>query len=183
MRIQSLLRIPYYHLAKVYSSHRGNFLIFEGMKLTIEVKTELVAKCVGIIEQKLATIDGELARTQESANEETKSSAGDKYETGRAMLMLEKEKLAGQKGQLLQQLKPFKSMDVKKEMDTVELGALVRTNSSIFFISAGIGQVEVSGEIVLAVSAMAPIVQAMLGKAKGDQFEFNRNTFQILAVF
>ncbi len=136
------------------------------------LKEKLIKKCCELVENKLLAIDDELQLLQQSANEETKSSAGDKYETGRAMLALEKEKLLGQKDQLLQQLKPLKSIDLKKISKRVEHGAIVLASENNYFISAGLGAVKVDDDTFLVVSALAPIAQAMLEKEKGDFFVF-----------
>lgn len=144
------------------------------MKKGTELKEKLVNRCVEIVEAKLNNMDEELAQIQKSANEETKSSAGDKYETGRAMLMLEKEKLVGQKAQLLQQLKPLKTIDVKKHATKVELGAIIYSSGSNYFISSSIGKIEEGGEMFLAISALAPIAQSMLDKIEGESFTFNK---------
>lgn len=147
-----------------------------------ELKELLIKKCTSIIEQKLKNVDIELQEIQKSANEETKSSAGDKYETGRAMLMLEKEKLAGQQSQLLQQLKPLKTIDVKRRCGKVELGAVIYTEGNNYFISSSIGKIAVGGDAFLAISALAPIAQAMLGKEPGDSFTFNKVVVSIDSV-
>lgn len=149
------------------------------MEKSVELKVALVNKCVEIVESKLHNMDAELAQIQKSANEETKSSAGDKYETGRAMLMLEKEKLVGQKSQILQQLKPLKTIDVNKHATKIELGAIVYTEANNYFISSSIGKIEVNDDVFLAISALAPIAQAMLGKVENDSFDFNRTEIVI----
>ncbi len=143
------------------------------------LKEKLVDNCVGVLEDKLHALDKELALLQKSANEETKSNAGDKYETGRAMVMLEKEKLVKQKEQVFLQLKPLKSIDASKELRKVGLGAIVITSGSNYFISSGVGPVDVDEVSFLAVSAMAPITQAMLDKEEGHTFSFNGNEFKI----
>ncbi len=145
-------------------------------------KSKLINQCIQTLENKLHALDKELNLLQESANEETKNSAGDKYETGRAMVMLEKEKLAGQKEQIFQQIKPLKSIDEGKEFKKVEHGAVVMTSGSNYFISSGIGQVEVEGISFLVISAMAPLAQVMIGKGEGETFSFNRNTFEIQKI-
>ncbi|MEP1097651.1 MAG: hypothetical protein ABJG78_21210 [Cyclobacteriaceae bacterium] len=153
------------------------------MENSAHFKETLVNTCVQMIEEKLANIDKELVLVQKSANEETKSSAGDKYETGRAMLMLEKEKLLGQKEQLLNQLKPLKSIDSKKVSDKVELGAIIQTTGNKYFISSALGQIELGKDSYFVISAMAPIAQAMLGKQVGETFAFNKTSFEITEIY
>jgi sortase (surface protein transpeptidase) len=57
------------------------------------LKTRLHSLCVSYVGQRIETAQRAIAIAQASANEETKSSAGDKYETGRAMAQLEIEKI------------------------------------------------------------------------------------------
>ena len=146
-------------------------------------KKKLVDKCVQIIEEKLVNIDAELALIQQSANEETKSSAGDKYETSRSMLMLEKEKFLGQKDQLFQQLKPLKTININRDVKKVELGAIVFTSNGNYFISSSIGQININNDVFFAISALAPIAQNMLNKTIGDDFVFNKNQLRIVNIF
>ena len=61
------------------------------MKLSFKIK--LHHYCESIVEEQLSGIIAALKDAQEGANNETKSSAGDKHETGRAMAQLETEKL------------------------------------------------------------------------------------------
>jgi transcription elongation GreA/GreB family factor len=148
-----------------------------------DLKKKLVDACIKVIEDKSLNLDSELEMIQKSANEETKSSAGDKYETGRAMLMLEKEKLLGQKEQLFQQIKPLKSIDVNKLSKKVELGSIVITSQSNYFIASGVGQIRIDDDMYLVISAMAPIAQGLLDKTPGEKTEFNGKSIKIYEIF
>lgn len=149
---------------------------------TSGIKERLIKFCKEHLNEKIRAIDQELEFIQASANEETKSSAGDKYETGREMMMLEKNKLLGQREQLLKQFKPLNTINITKTFTEVELGALVQVSNNHYFISSGIGPINLSGDAFMVVSAMAPIVQAMLGKQEGDSFSFNGNRSQITSI-
>ena len=61
----------------------------------MNIKQQLYKHCQEFVNQKLDTIQKTILSNKEALNSETKSSAGDKHETGRAMLQLEMEK-AGQ---------------------------------------------------------------------------------------
>ena len=65
------------------------------MSKDTNIKLELYNKCLAFTQDRLNTINKTIQELQESLTSETKSSAGDKHETGRAMLQLEREK-AGQ---------------------------------------------------------------------------------------
>ena len=66
----------------------------------MEIKESLLHFCQDYVRQKQEVLKKRGASLQESLNSETKSSAGDKHETGRAMVQLEQEKL----GQQLQEI-------------------------------------------------------------------------------
>ncbi len=121
------------------------------------LKNEIVAHCIEEVSKKLEDLKKELVLVQESANSDTKSSMGDKYETGREMMMQEKGKLESQRGLLLKQLTIFKAIDLNKKFVKVELGSLVLTKQGIYFISTALGIVDVGGEKIFVISAGAPI--------------------------
>lgn len=68
------------------------------------LKEELYQLCVNHVNERLQTIERIIESNQKALTSETKSSAGDKHETGRAMLQLEMEK-AGQQLHSIRQMK------------------------------------------------------------------------------
>ena len=61
------------------------------MKDSVEIKRELYHKCTEYIDQRIESIQKKLDDVAESRSNETKSSAGDKHETGRTMMQLEEQ--------------------------------------------------------------------------------------------
>ena len=59
----------------------------------LAVKQELYQLLLSRLDQDITALEQDVRDLQLSANEETKSSAGDKYETGRAMIQIEIEQL------------------------------------------------------------------------------------------
>ena len=137
------------------------------------MKKKLIEKCLELLNEKLKNLDFELEQLQKSANEETKSSAGDKYETGRAMLMIEKEKLATQQNQLFKSIQVINQIDPNKQSTKVELGSLVDTTMGNYFIASSLGPIEYDKKSYFVISAVAPVAQKMLGLKSSDQFNFN----------
>ena len=142
-------------------------------------KKTLLDHCYSLIQERVDVIQKALNNAQEAANQETKSSAGDKYETGRAMMHLEKEKLSGQMSEVLKMKQALDQIKPDKTYEQVELGALVRTKMASYFISASVGKVELEGQTIFAISPAAPIGQAMLGKQEGEVFSFSGRAMQI----
>jgi len=119
---------------------------------------------------------------QESANSESKSSAGDKYETGRAMAQLERDRHA----QLLAEAKKIEQelsrLVIDKTYDTVQPGSLVTTDRGAFFISISAGKLTVDGKEYFAVSPASPLAMALAGRKTGDSALFNKLAYQVLNV-
>ena len=60
------------------------------------IKHELYNLCQAYLQQRLLTAKQAIEAAQQAANNQTKSSSGDKYETGRAMMQLEIKKDSAQ---------------------------------------------------------------------------------------
>jgi hypothetical protein len=148
----------------------------------IKVKQQLFELCKTYIEQRIATAQDAIRTAQSSANEETKSSAGDKYETGRAMMQLEIEKNTVQLAeaqklkQLLEQIKP------EMKTDKVQLGSLVITDQGNFYISISVGQLVINGKIYFAIAPTSPIGLKFGGHVLGDSVPFNNKHYCIKAI-
>jgi len=138
--------------------------------------------CLDMLDKKIEMARHGMEEAQASANNETKSSAGDKYETGRAMSQRERDLHARQLSEVLNMKKTLSTIDPKRTFSVVELGALVKTNSSLFYISASLGAIKIKDQQVMAISAISPIAQIILGKKAGDTFEWLKKEDQVLLI-
>jgi hypothetical protein len=120
---------------------------------------------------------------QEAANSEEKSSAGDKYETGRAMGQLQKEMHGRQLAQYVRDLKALESVFTGSVADRAGPGALIRVAGMAFFVSAGLGRQEVEGMTILFVSPIVPLAQALQDKVPGDSILFNGENLVIEEIY
>ena len=119
---------------------------------------------------------------QASANEESKSSAGDKYETARAMGQLDRDMYARQYEQARQERVLIERIEPLHTPLHVSLGALVHTSMGFFFIAVSLGSIKVQGETVMVVSAQSPIGALLMGKVVGDSFDFRGKKHQIQQI-
>ena len=124
-----------------------------------------------------ATKDYELAK--ESRDSDTKSSAGDKFETGREMMQREMDKISASIDQSKNQLNFLSKINLNRPYSTVDLGCLIITDQGIYYISIGLGKVEINAEIIYAISLDSPIGQLFKGKRVGDILEFRGKTLKI----
>jgi transcription elongation GreA/GreB family factor len=129
--------------------------------------------------QKIETIEDTISELKRSAASETKSSVGDKYETGRAMIQLEIEKNLVQLKVWKSQYAEVERIDPNKSNDRVDLGAIVKCSHANFFIAQACAKVIVGDETYFTISPEAPIAKAMLNKVKDSEFIFNSTKIRI----
>ena len=146
------------------------------------LKEQLWLQCKQIVEQRLATAQQAMDAAQESANQEEKSSAGDKYETGRAMAQLERDKAAMQVEENKKMLTVLNRISYNTSTDRVTLGSVVVTDHNKFYLSISAGKLEIGGESYVAISTQSPIGQLLLYKRKGEFFSFNNQRQTIISV-
>ena len=132
--------------------------------------------------QRIATAETALQQSQEASNDDTKSSAGDKFETTREMMQqdIARNKNLLFDGQQNQQL--LISLENAAHSDIVRNGSLVYTSNGLFYITISAGQIKIDNELVFAISAVSPIGQLLIGKKAGDSLSFNKNDYTIKEV-
>lgn len=147
-----------------------------------ELKAELHNACVKLVEERIQAIHDITAVAESSALDETKSSAGDKYETGREMLKQEMEKNAAQLDEAMKQKQMLLSLTKTKAENTIGAGALVETDKMFFYIAVGLGQVKFGNRQAMVISPVSPIGKMLLGKTAGEKFSFNSAQYHILNI-
>ncbi|GAA3991220.1 3-oxoacyl-ACP synthase [Hymenobacter antarcticus] len=146
----------------------------------MSLKPALHARCQTFIEQRIAAARTAMRAAQESSSSETKSSAGDKYETGREMANAERDRNAAHMQQAQQLQAELGRINPDAPCDTVRPGALVSTSLGQFYISVSAGKLE--GHDVFAVSPAAPVAVALKGLRAGQEAIFNGKAVRVLAV-
>lgn len=148
-----------------------------------EIKQALLEEVEELIYQKISIFQKMMDDAQDSANNETKSSAGDKFETGRAMMHNERDKNAQQLSEA-RKLELFLSqIKADRVFDRVAFGSVVQTDFGNYFISIAAGRILVDGKKYFAISPQAPLAKEMMRKEKGDTITFNDKPVKILDVF
>jgi transcription elongation GreA/GreB family factor len=146
------------------------------------MKEEAYQFCKKYISARLERITKNIEEINTSLNSETKSSAGDKHETGRAMLQLEREKLGQQLLEAEKTAQLLKKVKASKQSDVVILGSLVKTSNANYYIAISAGKFEHEAGVVYCISANTPIGKLLLGKTKEMSFVFNHKEHKILDV-
>jgi hypothetical protein len=139
----------------------------------MDIKIELLNHCKDFVNKRLQTVEDIISSNQKALQSETKSSAGDKHETGRAMLQLEMEK-AGQQLAGINLMKEILSkVSISTTSDIAHLGSIIETTSGNYFLSISAGQLKVADKVYFAISVSSPIGKLLLGKTMNDEVIFN----------
>lgn len=146
------------------------------------IKVGLLGILNASINQKIEEMNQTITDTRESLASDTKSSAGDKFETGPEMIQLEINKNQAQLEKVLLLKKSLSKIDEKTTMDKVGFGSVVVTNQGNYFISAAIGKIEFEKINYYALSIGSPIGQALLGKQVDDEVSFQNRIYKIEAI-
>ncbi|WP_321281705.1 hypothetical protein [Marinifilum fragile] len=152
------------------------------MNTTNTLKVDLYKMVQELIHTKIKANNESLSALKESVGNETKSTAGDKHETGRAMMHLEQEKVMRQLANNQKLKSIVDRISPKINNETVQPGSLVITNKISFYILAGLGQVELNGQNYFIVSFQSELVQAFKGKRKGDDLIFKEQNYTIQEI-
>ena len=149
---------------------------------TIELKSELHRQCVHIVNQRIDTIQKAIDASQETSNEDTKSSAGDKYETTRSMMQLDIEQQSIQLAEALKLKNTLVKIDPEVVSPAIQSGSLVTTDHGIFYLTVSIGSVTIGHQTFVVLSPAAPVGALMMGLQAGNEFIFNKKVFKVLQV-
>jgi len=148
----------------------------------MNTKENLYNQCLEFINNRLKTIEKTINEIQESLITETKSSAGDKHETGRAMLQLEREKSGNQLAEIKKTKEIFSKIDIKKSSKAIGLGNVVYTTKANYFIAISAGELKIKNEKFYAISPNTPIGKLLIGKTVLEDIKFREDVFKIKTI-
>ena len=147
--------------------------------MTQSIKQQLYDLCRGYVDKRIQSSRDAIAEAQESANEETKSSSGDKYETGRAMMQLEIEKNAQQLSESLKLKNALDQIKVDTAASSVQPGSLVVTDREVFFIAISLGKITFEGKSYLVIAPASPLGAQLMGAKLGDRVKFRNESYVV----
>ncbi len=148
----------------------------------MNLKPQLHQLCANQIRQRINDAETAIAEARKASENDTKSSAGDKYETGRAMMQQEinlnsRQLLEARKQQtVLQQINP------DSEHVTAQAGSLVETDQGNFYLAVGAGAFFIGQKQYYTISLASPIGLQLKGKTTGAIFKLNGKEFKIFKV-
>jgi hypothetical protein len=148
-----------------------------------QLKEKLYDLCLEYASSRLDTLKHAIGEARESANDDSKSSAGDKHETGRAMAQLEQEKLSVQLQEAEKVLNALQMIERGRISSTIMNGSIIITDRGNYFLAISAGKLIVENDIYFAVSPASPIGIAFLNhKDISSAFIFNGMSYIIKKV-
>ena len=148
-----------------------------------KIKELLHSHCESYLKTKLLEYQKRNKELYQSLNSEEKSSAGDKHETGRAMIQLEREKLGIQLAETETNYRKILALKNNHSSIIVGVGSLVITNKANYYIAISIGECKLEDERCYCISPQSPIGKLLLGKKLGERIDFNNNISTVLNIF
>lgn len=144
-----------------------------------DIKSSLYQLCLNFIKERIETAEFALKQAREASNDDTKSSAGDKYETSREMMQQDIDRNKRLLIDAEDNQRVLLSLKESPSSVTARNGSLIYTNQSNFYLSISAGQLHLDKDTYFAISAVSPIGKLLLGKRNGDHFEFNGKKYTI----
>lgn len=133
----------------------------------LQLKQAVKTLCLSLLDQRITTAREAMNQAQESANMEEKSSAGDKYETGRAMGQRERDMNARQLEHALRDRQQVALLDVTTPHTHIGPGSLFALADRLYFAGGGLGQIQVGDALVISISLQSPLYQNARGLRPG----------------
>lgn len=137
-----------------------------------KLKSELFSHCYEFVNRRIENLQTAITGSQESANQESKSTAGDKHDTSRAMMQLEVERLSAQLAiaeKMLIELKQAEHYQAEKNSIS---GKIIQTEGANYFVAVAAGKISVKEQDFFAVSSDSPVVIALKKRSKAADGEF-----------
>ena len=135
------------------------------------------------LNEKIKILEKELKQINYEKNNQTKSSAGDKYETSRSSMQIEYDKLNSNLQNLKINLNKINLIDSYKKYKKVGYGALVKTKSSYYLISVGLGKFIIEGKNIFIISLSSPVGKSLFDKKKEEPIIINDIDDKIIEIF
>jgi hypothetical protein len=149
----------------------------------IELKKQLHNLCLDYVQKRIDAATLAINEAQKASNDDTKSSAGDKYETGREMMQQETNRNLAQLSEANKLKIALNHVPSNSVMSTADQGSIVITDKANFYIAVGAGTLSVNNLNYFAVSPYSPIGLKLKGLKAGNEFNLNEKNYLVKQVF
>lgn len=151
------------------------------MALT-ETKKALLEKAYDFVNEKIGVYNQAIKAAQEAANNESKSSAGDKYETTRALMQIERDNNAKQLAETMKLKQALDQINPNVSHEVSDFGSVLISKQQRYFLSISAGMIKLDNTPYILLSPSSPLGRQLLGLKKGDFFSYNGQKNQVLDI-
>lgn len=134
-----------------------------------------------LADEKVRSLQNILRELEEGAQNDNKSSAGDKHETARAMMQLEQEKISAQLTEALSQKAALEKLGYSHS-ETIKAGSLIGTNKGFLYFGVAPAKIVVEEKNITVLSAHSPLGKKLPGLKIGDTAEMNGVVYKIESI-
>ena len=135
-----------------------------------------------VLQDKIDIYQDLIQSLTEDAQNDAKSSAGDKHETTLSKLHIEQEKIAHKLKEAIEQQAILSKLDIEQISNKAILGSVVVTNHLTVFISTALPKIIIDNQVVFAISPKSPIGIQLMHKPVQAEFLVNQVKYKILEI-
>ena len=135
-------------------------------------KSVVIAELNKQLQNKLTYLNTTLQQAIDSRNSDTKSSAGDKFETSREMAQIEIHKL---ESEIVKTQQFINNLLAKASQFIV-------TNKGVFLITIPFGKLMLNDTVVFCISNSAPIAKPLVNTEISAQFNYGGVEYEVLDI-
>ncbi|WP_299577148.1 hypothetical protein [uncultured Sunxiuqinia sp.] len=152
------------------------------MTFNTELKEQLLKQLNDLLDERIGASLKAIESAKEARDNDTKSSAGDKYETGRAMMQMELDKHQAQLSKNRALKNELSKINPSVAMQEAAFGSLLVCNQGHYLLSVAMGKIRIGQTDVYCLSMLSPLGQALRGKKAGDELDFNGQLIQVKSI-
>ena len=146
-------------------------------------KQKILSQYQILLQDKIDIYQDLINSLTEDAQNDAKSSAGDKHETTLSKLHIEQEKIANKLKEALEQQAVLSKLDITLISNNVILGSLVKTNHLMVLVCTALSKITVDDQPIFAISPQSPLGIQLMHKSVDSEFPVNNVTYKILAIY
>ncbi|MHA8059467.1 3-oxoacyl-ACP synthase [Aquirufa nivalisilvae] len=147
------------------------------------IKSQLYQEIVLRLEQNIQEAQLAYVQAKESRDSDTKSSAGDKYETGREMMQREMDKCSALIDQNRHSMQIIQHVPIHRTYESIDKGALIVTDRGSYYMLVGLGKISLEQKDYFAISPESPIGSLFLGKKVGEYILLREQKITVQGIY
>jgi len=146
----------------------------------LELKVKIYQKCIEKQKELLENSKAAMDDAQKAANEY--GPPKDRYDSFRTQLLRKRDLYAEQYEKALKEFRHLEMINPEVKNNNVDVNTLVITNKQKFYVSIGLGKIDLPDGDFYVISPLAPIFQSLRGKRVGESITFNGQRIEVLNV-